>query len=159
MSNVLGTINPIKEITKLAHQNGSLIFVDGAQSVPHMQVDITDLDCDFYAFSGHKMCGPTGIGGLYGREEILENMDPYMGGGSMINEVRLDGFSCSEIPEKFEAGTPNIAHAIVFGVVTEYLTNIGMANLYLQEKALTKYLVKRLNEIEDLTVMNIYKNI
>tara|TARA_B100000029_G_scaffold516253_2_gene628136 strand:- start:157837 stop:159117 length:1281 start_codon:yes stop_codon:yes gene_type:complete len=152
MSNVLGTINPIKEITKLAHQNGSLIFVDGAQSVPHMQVDITDLDCDFYAFSGHKMCGPTGIGGLYGREEILENMDPYMGGGSMINEVRLDGFSCSEIPEKFEAGTPNIAHAIVFGVVTEYLTNIGMANLYLQEKALTKYLVKRLNEIEDLTI-------
>ena len=152
MSNVLGTVNPIETIVELAHDAGALVFVDAAQSVPHMPVDVARLGCDFFAFSGHKMCGPTGIGGLYGREELLEAMDPYMGGGSMIDEVRLDGFSCADIPEKFEAGTPNIAHAIVFGVVVDYLSAIGMEQIHTHERALTDYMVGRLEEIDGLTV-------
>ncbi len=152
MSNVLGTVNPIEAIVKRAHEAGALVFVDAAQSVPHMPVDVQRLGCDFFAFSGHKMCGPTGIGGLYGREELLEAMDPYMGGGSMIDEVRLDGFTCADIPEKFEAGTPNIAHAIVFGVVVDYLAAIGMERIHAHERALTDYTVERLEEIEGLTV-------
>ena len=152
MSNVLGTVNPIETIVELAHDAGALVFVDAAQSVPHMPVDVARLGCDFFAFSGHKMCGPTGIGGLYGREELLEAMDPYMGGGSMIDEVRLDGFSCADIPEKFEAGTPNIAHAIVFGVVVDYLSAIGMEQIHTHERALTNYMVGRLEEIDGLTV-------
>ena len=152
MSNVLGTVNPIEEIVERAHRADALVFVDAAQSVPHMPVDVQGLGCDFFAFSGHKMCGPTGIGGLYGREELLEAMDPYMGGGSMIDEVRLDGFSCADIPEKFEAGTPNIAHAIVFGVVVDYLSAIGMENIHTHERALTDYMIERLEEIDNLTV-------
>jgi len=152
MSNVLGTVNPIETIVERAHDAGALVFVDAAQSVPHMPVDVARLGCDFFAFSGHKMCGPTGIGGLYGREELLEAMDPYMGGGSMIDEVRLDGFSCADIPEKFEAGTPNIAHAIVFGVVVDYLSAIGMEQIHTHERALTDYMVGRLEEIDGLTV-------
>ena len=152
MSNVLGTVNPIETIVERAHDAGALVFVDAAQSVPHMPVDVARLGCDFFAFSGHKMCGPTGIGGLYGREELLEAMDPYMGGGSMIDEVRLDGFSCADIPEKFEAGTPNIAHAIVFGVVVDYLSAIGMEQIHTHERALTNYMVGRLEEIDGLTV-------
>jgi len=152
MSNVLGTVNPIESIVDRAHDAGALVFVDAAQSVPHMPVDVARTGCDFFAFSGHKMCGPTGIGGLYGREELLEAMDPYMGGGSMIDEVRLDGFSCADIPEKFEAGTPNIAHAIVFGVVVDYLSAIGMEQIHTHERALTDYMVGRLEEIDGLTV-------
>ena len=152
MSNVLGTVNPIETIVERAHDAGALVFVDAAQSVPHMPVDVARLGCDFFAFSGHKMCGPTGIGGLYGREELLEAMDPYMGGGSMIDEVRLDGFSCADIPEKFEAGTPNIAHAIVFGVVVDYLSAIGMEQIHTHERAITDYVIGRLEEIEGLTV-------
>ena len=152
MSNVLGTVNPIEAIAERAHAVGALVFVDAAQSVPHMPVDVRRLGCDFFAFSGHKMCGPTGIGGLYGREELLESMDPYMGGGSMIDEVRLDGFTCADIPEKFEAGTPNIAHAIVFGVVVDYLDAIGMERIHVHERTLTDYTVERLEEIEGLTV-------
>ncbi|MXZ76282.1 MAG: cysteine desulfurase [Gemmatimonadetes bacterium] len=152
MSNVLGTVNPVKAIVERAHAVGALVFVDAAQSVPHMPVDVGRLGCDFFAFSGHKMCGPTGIGGLYGRQELLESMDPYMGGGSMIDEVRLDGFTCADIPEKFEAGTPNIAHAIVFGDVVDYLSAVGMEHIHTHEKALTNYTIERLEEIDGLTV-------
>lgn len=152
MSNVLGTVNPIEAIVNRARDAGTLVFVDAAQSVPHMPVDVARLGCDFLTFSGHKMCGPTGIGGLYGREELLEAMDPYMGGGSMIDEVRLDGFNCADVPEKFEAGTPNIAHAIVFGVVVDYLCGIGMAQIHTHERALTDYTIERLEEIDGLTV-------
>ena len=152
MSNVLGTVNPIEAIVERAHDAGALVFVDAAQSVPHMPVDVARLGCDFFAFSGHKMCGPTGIGGLYGRQELLEAMDPYMGGGSMIDEVRLDGFTCADIPEKFEAGTPNIAHAIVFGDVVDYLSAVGMEHIHTHERALTDYTIKRLEEIDGLTV-------
>lgn len=152
MSNVLGTVNPIESIVERAHDAGALVFVDAAQSVPHMPVDVARLDCDFFAFSGHKMCGPTGIGGLYGRPELLETMDPYMGGGSMIDEVRLDGFTSADIPEKFEAGTPNIAHAIVFGDVVDYLSAVGMEHIHTHERALTDYTIERLEEIDGLTV-------
>ena len=152
MSNVLGTVNPVEAIVERAHAAGALVFVDAAQSVPHMPVDVARLGCDFFAFSGHKMCGPTGIGGLYGRQELLETMDPYMGGGSMIDEVRLDGFTCADIPEKFEAGTPNIAHAIVFGDVVDYLSAVGMAHIHTHERALTDYTIERLEEIDGLTV-------
>lgn len=152
MSNVLGTVNPIEAIVNRAHDAGALVFVDAAQSVPHMPVDVSRLGCDFFAFSGHKMCGPTGIGGLYGRQELLETMDPYMGGGSMIDEVRLDGFTSADIPEKFEAGTPNIAHAIVFGDVVDYLSAVGMEHIHAHERALTDYTIGRLEEIDGLTV-------
>ena len=152
MSNALGTVNPIKEIVDKAHQAGALVFVDAAQSVPHMQVDIQALGCDFFTFSGHKMCGPTGIGGLYGREEILEAMDPFMGGGSMIEEVQLDYSTWAEIPEKFEAGTPNIAHAIVLGVTVDYLSSVGMDKIRAHELALARYMIDRLEEIYGLTV-------
>ncbi|MDE2846241.1 MAG: cysteine desulfurase, partial [Gemmatimonadota bacterium] len=152
MSNVLGTVNPIEAIVERAHAAGALVFVDAAQSVPHMPVDVARLGCDFFAFSGHKMCGPTGIGGLYGRQELFETMDPYMGGGSMIDEVRLDGFTCADIPEKFEAGTPNIAHAIVFGEVVDYLSAVGMEHIHTHERALTDYTIERLEEIDGLTV-------
>ena len=152
MSNVLGTVNPVEAIVERAHAAGALVFVDAAQSVPHMPVDVAGLDCDFFAFSGHKMCGPTGIGGLYGRQELLETMDPYMGGGSMIDEVRLDGFTSADVPEKFEAGTPNIAHAIVFGDVVDYLSGVGMEHIHTHERALTDYTIERLEEIDGLTV-------
>ena len=152
MSNVLGTVNSIEAIAARARQVGALIFVDAAQSVPHMPVDVQRMGCDFFTFSGHKMCGPTGIGGLYGREELLEAMDPYMGGGSMIDEVRLEGFTCADIPEKFEAGTPNIAHAIVFGDVVDYLDTVGMEQIHVHERALTDYTVERLEAIDGLTV-------
>ena len=152
MSNVLGTVNPIAEIGEAAHRVGALIFVDAAQSVPHMPVDVQELDCDFLAFSGHKMCGPTGIGGLYGRRDILEGMDPYMGGGSMIEEVQLEYSTWGEIPEKFEAGTPNIAHAIVLGTTTDYLLLVGMEKIREHEVALTWYMIDRLQEIDRLTV-------
>lgn len=152
MSNMLGTVNPIKEIAMAAHNVGAMMFVDAAQSVPHMAVDVQALECDFLAFSGHKMCGPTGIGGLWGRRSILESMEPFMGGGSMIGEVHLEYSTWADIPEKFEAGTPNIAHAIVFGVAAEYLSNIGMDHIRAHEEALTLYLTERLQEIDGLTI-------
>jgi cysteine desulfurase/selenocysteine lyase len=152
MSNVLGTVNPIAEIAEAAHRAGALVFADAAQSVPHMPVDVQALGCDFLAFSGHKMCGPTGIGGLYGREEILEAMDPFLGGGSMISEVQLEYSSWAEIPEKFEAGTPNIAHAIALGVTVDFLSSVGMDHIRAHEQALTGYMIDRLSEIDSLTV-------
>ena len=135
MSNVLGTINPAKEIVSLAHQAGALALVDGAQSVPHFAVDVSDLDVDFLAFSAHKMCGPTGIGVLYGRKEVLEAMPPFLGGGEMIKRVFLRSFDPSELPHKFEAGTPAIAESFGFGAAIDYLQTVGMDKIARHEQA------------------------
>ena len=142
VSNVLGTINPVKEITRLAHEAGAICIIDGAQGVPHMPVDVKDIDCDFYAFSGHKMCGPTGIGGLYGRYEILEKMEPFLGGGEMINEVYPTTSNYAKPPHKFEAGTPNIAGAVGLKAAVEYLESIGMQNIQEHEKKLGDFAVR-----------------
>src|SRR4030042_322305 len=127
MSNVLGTINPIKDIAEMAHSQGALVLVDGAQSVPHLPVDAPALDCDFMAFSAHKMLGPTGVGVLYARPGLLEAMDPFLGGGEMISRVLLEESTWNDVPWKFEAGTPNIADVIAFGAAIEYLQGLGMA--------------------------------
>lgn len=152
VSNVLGTINPVKEITKRAHKNGTLILLDGAQSVPHMPVDVRDLDCDFLAFSGHKMLGPTGIGVLYAKKKILEDMKPFNYGGGMIKEVYLDRTTWYDIPGRFEAGTPDIAGAIGLGAAVDYLEKIGMKNIREHEKDLTKYALEKLQNIKNLTI-------
>jgi len=152
MSNVLGTINPAKTIIQMAHQVGALTLVDGAQSVPHFKVDVTDLDADFLAFSAHKMVGPTGIGILYGREELLQAMPPYMGGGDMIRKVFLRSFVANELPYKFEAGTPAIAEAIGFRAAVNYLTHIGMNAIAEHEHRLTAYAIERLEEIPGIHV-------
>jgi cysteine desulfurase/selenocysteine lyase len=149
-SNVLGTINPIKEIARAAHQTGALFLVDAAQSVPHMHVDATDADCDFMAFSGHKMLGPTGIGVLYGKRELLQNMPPFLGGGEMIREVHTTGASWKDVPYKYEAGTPNIAGAIGLGAAVDYLNKIGMQNVHEHEKEITEYALSRMSEIKDV---------
>lgn len=152
VSNVLGTVNPVKKMAELAHRHGALILVDGAQSVPHMPVDVQDLDSDFFVFSSHKMAGPTGIGILYGKRDILEDMPPYQGGGDMISRVTLDGSTWNELPYKFEAGTPSIAEAIGLGVAVDYLTSIGMDKIHLYEHMLTEYAMERLSEVSGLTV-------
>jgi cysteine desulfurase / selenocysteine lyase len=150
-SNVLG-LNPIREISEMAHRHGALVCVDGAQSVPHMPVDVGDLGCDFLAFSGHKMVGPTGIGALWARPDLLEDMDPYMGGGSMISRVTMEGATWNEVPFKFEAGTPNVADAVGLGAAIDYLEALGMDNVRAHEKELTAYAMKRLGELPDLTI-------
>jgi cysteine desulfurase/selenocysteine lyase len=150
MSNVVGTVNPVKEMTALAHKAGALVLVDGAQSVPHMPVDVQELDIDFMAFSGHKMLGPTGIGALWGRRELLNAMPPFMGGGDMIREVHLSGFKPSELPWKFEAGTPAIAQAIGLGAAVDYLTEVGMDAIHRAERELTTYAMQRLPEVKGL---------
>jgi len=150
VSNVLGTVNPVAEMARQAHAAGALILVDGAQSVPHMPVDVQALDADFYAFSGHKMAGPTGIGVLYGKRQHLEAMPPWMGGGDMISTVRLDGSTWNELPYKFEAGTPIIAGAVGLGAAVDYLTKLGMGRVYAYEKTLTAYALERLSEVPDL---------
>ena len=147
MSNVVGTINPAREIIRLAHEAGAVALVDAAQSVPHFKVDVTDLDADFYAFSAHKMCGPTGIGALYGKRSLLEAMPPFLGGGEMIKRVRLDGFTPNELPHKFEAGTPAIAEAVGFGAAVDYLTGVGMDQIAAHEHAMTAYAMERLEEV------------
>lgn len=152
VSNVLGTINPVKEIIDIAHRNGTLVLLDGAQSVPHIPVNVTELDCDFLAFSGHKMLGPMGIGVLYGKERILEEMDPFLGGGEMISQVWLDRATWNEIPWKFEAGTPNVEGAIGLGTAIDYLSNIGMEKLQEEERKLTSYAIERLKEIEGIKI-------
>ena len=146
MSNVLGTINPIRRIADAAHAAGALVLVDAAQLVPHVAVDVADLDCDFLGFTGHKMCGPTGIGGLWAREELLERMPPFMGGGEMIRDVRLDGFTTNDPPWRFEAGTPPIAEAIGLGAAVDYLEGLGMEAVREHEKALTTYALRVLAE-------------
>lgn len=150
VSNVLGTVNPVAEMAQQAHAAGALILADGAQSVPHMPVDVQALDVDFYAFSGHKMAGPTGIGVLYGKRQHLEAMPPWMGGGDMISTVRLEGSTWNELPYKFEAGTPIIAGAIGLGAAVDYLTKLGMGRVYTYEKALTAYALERLSEVPGL---------
>ena len=150
-SNVLGTINAVDKIGKAAHQVGALFVVDAAQSVPHMPVDVKKIDCDFMAFSGHKMMGPTGIGVLYGKKEFLENTPPFLGGGEMIREVHTTGSSWKEIPYKFEAGTPNIAGAIGLGIAIDYLTKIGMEHVYDHEREITAYTLAKMEQIGGLT--------
>ena len=147
MSNVLGTINPAGEIIDLAHRAGAVTLVDAAQSVPHQPVDVQDLKTDFLAFSGHKMCGPTGIGILYGRKDLLETMPPFQGGGDMIRRVHLRSFSTNEIPYKFEAGTPAIAEAIGLGAAIGYLKKIGMEAIARHERQMISYAIERLEEV------------
>ncbi len=149
-SNVLGTINPVKEIGKVAHGFNAIFLVDAAQSVPHMRVDARDIDCDFMAFSGHKMMGPTGIGVLYGKSEHLENMPPFLGGGEMIREVHTTGASWKDPPYKYEAGTPNIAGAIGLGAAVEYLRKIGMENVHEHEKEITRYTLDRITNVKGI---------
>ena len=152
VSNVLGCINPVKEIAKLAHQVGAYMVVDGAQSAPHMAIDVQDLDCDFFTLSGHKMLGPTGIGVLYGKEEILNQMNPIEFGGEMIDFVYEQEATWKELPWKFEAGTPNIAGAIALGVAVDYLSALGMENVHAYEQELVDYVLPKLQAIEGLTV-------
>ncbi len=147
MSNVLGTINPAADIIRLAHQAGALTLVDGAQSVPHFAVDVQTLEVDFLAFSAHKMCGPTGIGVLYGKASLLEAMPPFLGGGDMIREVKLRSFKPNALPHKFEAGTPAIAEAVGFGAACDYLSSIGMEDIAAHEHEITEYALERLEEI------------
>jgi cysteine desulfurase/selenocysteine lyase len=150
-SNVLG-INPVREITKLAHEHGALVLLDGAQSVPHMPVDVAELDCDFLAFSGHKMCGPTGAGVLYARPELLDAMPPFLGGGSMISRVQLEEATWADVPSKFEAGTPDIADVIGLGAAVDYLEALGMDNIRAHEKEVTGYALERLSELPEVTI-------
>jgi len=152
VSNVFGTINPIKEIVNFAHRNGTLVLVDGAQSVPHMPVDVQDLDADFYVFSGHKMLGPTGIGVLYGKKELLEKMEPYQSGGEMISEVHLQESKYKDIPYKFEAGTPNISGPIGLAAAVDYLESLGMKNVREHEKELVRYALEKLSKVEGLKI-------
>jgi len=151
-SNVLGTINPIQQIADAAHQAGAVVLVDGAQSIPHMAIDVQALGADFFVFSGHKMCGPTASGILYGRENLLEAMPPFMGGGEMIREVTATGYTTNDLPYKFEAGTPNIAEAIGLGVAVEYLSRIGMDKIRRHEKELTQYALDRLSELVEIKI-------
>jgi len=151
-SNVLGTVNPIAEMTQQAHDAGAIILVDGAQSIPHMPVDVQALNVDFFAFSGHKMVGPTGVGILYGKRELLEAMPPWMGGGDMISTVTLEGSTWNDLPYKFEAGTPIIAGAIGLGYAVDYLSGIGMEKVHQHEQAITAYALERLIEVPGVTV-------
>ncbi len=152
MSNVFGTINPVKELVEAGHAVGAVVMVDAAQSVPHMPVDVQALDCDFLTFSGHKMCGPTGIGVLYGRRELLEAMPPFMGGGDMIRRVHLTHSSWNDLPWKFEAGTPSIVEAIGLGTAVDYLANLGMDNIHAHEQFITNYALEALSEVTGVTI-------
>jgi len=152
MSNVLGTITPAREIVRRAHAAGALALVDGAQSVPHLRVDVQDLDCDFLAFSGHKMCGPTGIGVLYGKRALLEEMPPFLGGGDMIRTVHLRESTWNDLPWKFEAGTPAIAQGVGMGAAVDFLTGLGMDAVREHERELTAYALEALSEVSGLTL-------
>ena len=152
-SNTLGTINPVKEMTKMAHDKGAVVLIDGAQSAPHLSVDVQDINCDFFAFSGHKVCGPTGVGILYGKKDILENMKPYQGGGDMIRNVSFEHTTYNDLPYKFEAGTPNIAGGIGLGVAIDYLTNLGMDNIASYEKELLLYTREQLREMSGIRII------
>src|SRR5919198_2739182 len=152
MSNVLGTINPVAEVARMAHAAGALMLVDGAQSVPHMPVRIGELDCDFLAFSSHKMLGPTGVGVLWGRRELLESMPPFLGGGEMIEDVSREVSTYNVLPWKYEAGTPNIADVIAFGAAIDYLENVGMASIREHERELAAYALESIGAQPDVTV-------
>ncbi|MBI4597122.1 MAG: cysteine desulfurase [Candidatus Omnitrophica bacterium] len=152
MSNVLGTITPIEDVVVKARQYGTLVLIDGAQSVPHLPVDVQRLGCDALVFSAHKMLGPTGVGVLYARETLLESMDPFLGGGEMISDVQLTSATWNEVPWKFEAGTPNIADVIAFGAALSYLTRIGISTIRTHEMELTAYALKQLQAVPGLTI-------
>jgi cysteine desulfurase / selenocysteine lyase len=152
ISNALGTVNPIKYMIDKAHEFGAAILIDGAQAVPHLKPDVQALDCDFYVFSGHKMCGPTGTGILYGKEVWLNKLPPYQGGGEMIKEVSFEKTTYADLPHKFEAGTPNIAGGIVLGTAVDYMNSIGFDDIQQQELELLDYATKRLLEIEGLKI-------
>ncbi len=152
-SNALGTINPIKKMIAMAHANGSLILIDGAQGVPHMHVDVQDLDCDFYAFSGHKVYGPTGIGVLYGKENLLEEMPPWQGGGDMILSVSFEKTTYNALPYKFEAGTPNISGVIGLATALDYVDTVGIENIAAHEHDLLLYATRRLQEIDGVRII------
>jgi cysteine desulfurase / selenocysteine lyase len=152
ISNALGTINPIKYMIDKAHQFGAAVFIDGAQAVPHLKPNVQELDCDFYAFSGHKLCGPTGTGILYGKEAWLNKLPPYQGGGEMIKEVTFEKTTYAELPHKFEAGTPNIAGGIVLGTAVDYMNSVGFENIQKQETELLHYATEQLLAIEGLKI-------
>ncbi len=152
VSNVLGTINPVQELTAAAHAVGAKVLIDGAQSVPHFDVDVQVLDCDFLAFSGHKMCGPTGIGVLYGKSDLLEEMPPFLGGGSMIRAVQRESSTYADVPAKFEAGTPAIAEAIGLAAAVDYLNKVGLEAIFAHEHELLEYAHQKLSEIEGITI-------
>ncbi len=152
VSNVLGTVNPIKKIIKQAHESGVKVLIDGAQAVKHMAVDVLDLDADFYVFSAHKMYGPNGVGVLYGKKEILEQMPPYQGGGEMISEVKFGGTTFNELPYKFEAGTPNISSVIAFGEAIKYLQNLGIKEVTAYENKLLGYATEKLQQIPGMII-------
>ncbi len=152
VSNVLGVINPVKEIGQIAHRHGAIMVVDGAQSAPHMQIDVVDLDCDFFTLSGHKMAGPTGIGVLYGKADLLNQMNPIEFGGEMIDFVYEQTATWKDLPWKFEAGTPNIAGSIGLGAAIDYLTEIGLADIHQHEQDLINYVMPKLREIDGLTI-------
>lgn len=151
-SNVLGTVNPVRVVAELAHGAGALVLVDGAQGAPHLPVDVGSLGCDFYAFSGHKMLGPMGIGALWGRPELLDGMDPFMGGGEMIREVHLDSSTWNDLPYKFEAGTPNVGGAVGLGAAVDYLETLGVENVRAHEARLGRLAHARLSGMEGVTV-------
>jgi cysteine desulfurase/selenocysteine lyase len=152
ISNALGTINPIKYMIDKAHQFGAAVFIDGAQAVPHLKPNVQELDCDFYAFSGHKLCGPTGTGILYGKEAWLNKLPPYQGGGEMIKEVTFEKTTYAELPHKFEAGTPNIAGGIALGTAVDYMNSVGFENIQKQETELLHYATEQLLAIEGLKI-------
>lgn len=152
MSNVLGTINPAAEMIRLAHAAGAITILDGAQSVPHLSVDVRDLDVDFLAFSAHKMCGPTGIGALYGKQKLLEAMPPFLGGGEMIKEVKLRSFRPNSLPHKYEAGTPAVAESVGFGAAIDYLSGLGMDSIAAHEHSVIEYALERLEEVPGVKI-------
>jgi cysteine desulfurase/selenocysteine lyase len=152
VSNVLGTVNPIGELGTMAHAHGALLCVDGAQSIPHLPIDVRALDCDFFAFSGHKMLGPTGIGGLYGKRHLLERMEPFLCGGDMISEVTLEGASWNDLPWKFEAGTPPIAQGIGLAAAVAYLQGLGMEAVQAYERSLVHYALEQLQQVHDIEI-------
>ena len=158
ISNALGTINPIEYIIKKAHEKGAAVLIDGAQATPHLKPDVQALNCDFYVFSGHKICGPTGVGILYGKEEWLRKLPPYQGGGEMIAEVTFEKTTYADLPHKFEAGTPNIEGGIVLGTAIDYMNSVGFEAIATYENELLTYGTKKLQEIEGLTIYGTSKN-
>ena len=153
MSNVFGTVNPSKKLVEAAHAVGAIAVIDAAQSVPHLPVDVQELDCDFLAFSAHKMCGPTGVGVLYGKRKLLEEMPPFLGGGDMIRRVTIEGSTWNDLPWKFEAGTPSIAEGIGFGAAVDYLNSVGMEAVHAHEQFITGYALEALSEVPGLKLM------
>ncbi len=157
-SNSLGTINPVKEIIEIAHQHNIIVLVDGAQSAVHLNIDVQDMDCDFFVLSSHKIYGPTGVGVLYGKKELLEEMPPYMGGGEMIKEVTFDKTTYNDLPYKFEAGTPNIADTVAFKAALDFVNEVGKENIRAYEEMLTKYAMDKLSKIEGVRLVGTAKH-